>query len=907
MSAQAGSASQPGQLPRFAAFISYSHRDDKTARWLHRKLETFRIPRGIKAEYGIRGLLGRHPGKVFRDREEFPAGGQLTPKIEAALTQSDHLIVLCSKHAAASPWVAAEIAYFITLGRGDRIIPVILDTDPPACMPPPLCNQPEILGADLREGKDGRDSGLVKIVAGLLHVGSDDFFQRLRKQQRLALLGLAAIAISFAAIAAVALVKTFEANKQRTAADKNAIEANRQRASAIANAKEATEQRTAAEKNEFEANRQRASAVANAASAAQNLKIAEQQKRKADTNAKLANERAIAEQREWQRAERALAQLFVQRAMDTTATTGARARYALAGMQLFPSLTDRLHLALGSTLQSQERLIQTIDSDAATPLFIEKGHGLIFRASNGSIEVLDIDSKQKRILMAGPTAEIRKLALSRDQSHLAVAEATDKLHFINYSNGQRIWSKKTEVGQIWSVALSADGQKLAIAGEKGIAEVRDTMTGEVLYMLEPDRLALYKILFSSSGEFIATASHTGEAQIWRTRDGSLIHRLEGHRERLRDAVFLGNTNNLATASMDGTIRIWDANLGSELHKIDAHSSWVDALAADRSGEVLISGSSDNTAKIWDTKKGILIATLPKFDGPVYGVAIDAGGEHAASASSDGRAVLVQVQTGSPIAILRTHEGGPIYDVAFSGDGNLLFTSGADKTARIWSVHSAVPDAKAFTSQGLERRTASNKVNRGQVFIKGGSAVDIIDIASRKRIGRLEGHDSIVSHVAVSANGKMIATASGDKSARIWRRIDGHLLAILRGHIFPVELVALSPDARFAVTASRDETARLWDVESGRELIKWQTQTRWMNLLGFSDDGSMVLADGDNGKFAWNITRLNWSIEQAKAFACQQLLTAQQRKFTVDERENDPLIRDIWLPSRAGKGTDVCAH
>lgn len=127
----------------YAAFISYSHTDEKTANWLHRQLETYRIPSGIAPAVGKQGLFGRHIGQVFRDRAEFAAGGELEQEIQAALTRSDHLIVLCSPSVAASKYVAAEIDYFSSLTKNGRIIPVIVEGDPPSCFPAALRDGPE--------------------------------------------------------------------------------------------------------------------------------------------------------------------------------------------------------------------------------------------------------------------------------------------------------------------------------------------------------------------------------------------------------------------------------------------------------------------------------------------------------------------------------------------------------------------------------------------------------------------------------------------------------------------------------------------------------------------------------------------------------------------------------------------
>ena len=193
-----------------------------------------------------------------------------------------------------------------------------------------------------------------------------------------------------------------------------------------------------------------------------------------------------------------------------------------------------------------------------------------------------------------------------------------------------------------------------------------------------------------------------------------------------------------------------------------------------------------------------------------------------------------------------------------------------------------------------------------MFVDNEGSVQVIDARTRQVVRTLAGHKIKVSHVAISKDGSLVATASQDNTAMIWRRSGGAPLTILRGHIFPLELVALSPDNRFAVTASRDETARLWDVASGRELLKWPTRTRWVDSLGFSGDGRMVLGTGEGRSFAWDISRLTWDATRAVQFACGRLLSPSQRSFTQDERQNDALVREVWLPRRQNRSQAVCA-
>jgi tetratricopeptide (TPR) repeat protein len=231
-------------VPRYSAFISYNYKDRRAAAWLHRALETYRIPRRMQGRPSGLGPLQARLPPVFRDREELAASSDLAASVQRALEQSHALIVICSPNGARSRWVNEEIRVFTALGRRDQIRCLIIAGEPHAgalaggeaaleCLPPALFEDgaPEPLAADIRPGQDRRPDAILKLLAGIMGVSYDELRQReqARRVRRLSLLasGLGLGLVVMSTLAFLAVAERNEALRQRDIAEHKTMTAER--------------------------------------------------------------------------------------------------------------------------------------------------------------------------------------------------------------------------------------------------------------------------------------------------------------------------------------------------------------------------------------------------------------------------------------------------------------------------------------------------------------------------------------------------------------------------------------------------------------------------------------------------------------------------------------------------------
>ena len=250
---------------KYWAFISYSHADEEWAKWLHKSIETYRVPRKVVGRETPQGEIPRRLFPIFRDRDELPGASDLGGKIQEALRQSRSLIVICSPKSASSRWVNEEVKTYKKLGHADRVFCLITDGEPNAapdsglleCFPPAVRFQvtsdgqvttdpAEPIAADGRPGKDGKPNALLKLLSGVMGVGYDELRQREKRRQRQRRLRLAAATIGVVVLIATTYVAVADAGLNLPGGESIRTQLDRREMSVLRGAHKDTEIRQAA-------------------------------------------------------------------------------------------------------------------------------------------------------------------------------------------------------------------------------------------------------------------------------------------------------------------------------------------------------------------------------------------------------------------------------------------------------------------------------------------------------------------------------------------------------------------------------------------------------------------------------------------------------------------------------------
>ncbi|MBD2694301.1 trypsin-like peptidase domain-containing protein [Anabaena catenula] len=145
--------------------------------------------------------------------------------------------------------------------------------------------------------------------------------------------------------------------------------------------------------------------------------------------------------------------------------------------------------------------------------------------------------------------------------------------------------------------------------------------------------------------------------------------------------------------------------------------------------------------------------------------------------------------------------------------------------------------------------------KGEILASGSKngSIELWNIATGSKIRTLQGHSDRIESLAFSPDGKTLASGSNDETIKLWNVATGTEIGSLQGSFFSVYSVTFSPNGKTLASGSSDGTIKLWDVFTTNERLTLAGHTTKVNAVAFSPDGR-ILASGssDNTIKLWNI-------------------------------------------------------
>ncbi len=210
----------------------------------------------------------------------------------------------------------------------------------------------------------------------------------------------------------------------------------------------------------------------------------------------------------------------------------------------------------------------------------------------------------------------------------------------------------------------------------------------------------------------------------------------------------------------------------------------------------------------------------------------------------------------------TGHTAPVYVVEFLTTKPYFVSGSFDQTLKLWDTATLEPFA---TFGGHTDLVLAVAIAPGDKLFASGSQDKTVKLwelpaepppdpnAPLKPTGELKGHAAQVYAVAFSPDGKLLVSASADKTVRLWDVAAQTEIRALPEQGGPVYSVAFSPDGKSLLTGGGDKTVRLYDVADGKELRQFEAPQDAVYSVAFSPDGKTAVAGGlDKTVSRWNV-------------------------------------------------------
>ncbi len=467
-----------------------------------------------------------------------------------------------------------------------------------------------------------------------------------------------------------------------------------------------------------------------------------------------------------------------------------------------------------------------------------------------TIEVRDVATGQRLKILPGTKGTVFDVAVSADGKTVAAGCSAGLVMVWDVTTGKAVWARSDPGLDSMCVTFSPDGKSLAVGygfysrNSAGHVRVWDVATGKEIKSFPGPLGGVNKVAFHPDGKRLAVAG-SELVEVWDLEKVRKIRDLKGHKRWIYCLAYSPDGKWLASGGWDRTVKLSDSETGVEALTIFAHKGFVLGLAFSPDGRTLATASEDRSTRLWEIPTGRQLAAFHGHTDFVQAVAFRPDGREVGTGSMDGSVRFWDLVTSRPVVVEHV---GWVERIAVRRDGMRFLSEtglhgGKDVVpTKGWNPFTGEIDgalarirfdglpAEFVPGSGYLHRAATSpdgklvaqnrSVRLGELAGQGGasrskdysfSSVFVRDAASGQVRHTLTAHTAEVVSLAFSPDSRRLATASFDRTIKLWDTQTGQVVFTLLGHTGGVLSLMFSPDGRQIASGGIDATARVWDA------------------------------------------------------------------------------------------------